>query len=74
MLKTRVSFISFIMFTVRTLPVLYLAAVVVIVMGFGSKGLEFKFNQSTIGIRHERYSGYKVLRCSSKKSGSRASV
>ena len=42
--------------------------------GFGTKGLEFKIQKNTAGIRQEGYSEFKVLRCSHIKSDSKASV
>ena len=45
--------------------------VVVVVTGFGSKGLEFKIFKSTCGIRQEGHPEFKVLLCSSKKPGSK---
>ena len=46
----------------------------VIVTDFRSKGVEFKFYESTTDIRQEGYPEFTVLRCSSKKFGSKASV
>ena len=47
---------------------------VLIVTGFGSKDLEFKIYISALGILQEGHSEFKVLRCSSQKSGLKASV
>ena len=48
--------------------------VVVIATGFGENGLQFQFYKSTTGICQEGHSEFKVLRCSSKDCGSKASV
>ena len=45
-----------------------------IVMGFRVKGLEFKLCRNTTGIHQEGHLEFKVLHCSSTKSGSKASV
>ena len=43
--------------------------------GFRAKGLEFKtLYRNTAGIRQEVHAEFEVLRCSSKKSGLKASV
>ena len=46
----------------------------IIVLYLGTKSLKFETPKSTVGIRQKEHSKFKVLRCSNKKSGSRASV
>ena len=45
-----------------------------VVTGLGSRDLGFRFYISTIGIRQETNPEFKVLRCSSKKFGSKDGV